>query len=252
MLGYVVICLMGVVIGMPRALNVVQKVRPGTEAQKIGLRPGDRIVSIGATRTNEGDAMIDLIHASLGKQLLLSVERGGQTIKLVATPQVYTDDSGKPIPEDGKLVGILGFEPRQLYIHQSLGESVKDGTLMTGLWFKALAQIVATHQIRQHTGGPIFIAKTTEEEVDSPNSIPNLVALLAQLSLSLAIFNLLPIPILDGGHLLIFAIEALRRGRRLTLQQQQNFMMTGLAIIGTLVILVMYNDILRLIHHTLQ
>jgi regulator of sigma E protease len=70
-------------------------------------------------------------------------------------------------------------------------------------------------------------------------------------TLSLALFNLLPIPILDGGHLLIFLIEALRRGRRLSPQQQQNFMLAGLVCIGLLFIAVMSNDILKAINHTL-
>ena len=69
----------------------------------------------------------------------------------------------------------------------------------------------------------------------------------AQLTISLAIFNLLPIPVLDGGHLLIIAIEGFRRGRRLTVQQQQNFMIAGLAIIATLFVLITTRGIIRLI-----
>ena len=68
--------------------------------------------------------------------------------------------------------------------------------------------------------------------------------MMASLSISLAVFNLLPIPILDGGHLLTFFIEWVRRGKRLTDQQQQWFMMTGLGIIATLFVLIMSNDII--------
>ena len=74
---------------------------------------------------------------------------------------------------------------------------------------------------------------------------------MASLSISLAIFNLLPIPILDGGHLLTFFIEWVRRGKRLTEQQQQAFLMTGLAIIGILFVLISSHDIMRIFTHQL-
>ena len=83
------------------------------------------------------------------------------------------------------------------------------------------------------------------------NGLAQQVSLLAELSISLAIFNLLPIPILDGGHLLAFFIEWVRRGKKMTDQQQQAFLMTGLAVIGVLFVLIMTKDILRTIQHQL-
>jgi len=74
----------------------------------------------------------------------------------------------------------------------------------------------------------------------------------AGLTMSLAVFNLLPIPVLDGGHILVIAVESLRRGRRLSLQQQQNFMLAGLAVILCLFVAVMSNDIFKLVHGKLH
>jgi regulator of sigma E protease len=103
------------------------------------------------------------------------------------------------------------------------------------------------NEFRQSAGGPIFIAETTYTAVkEGP---PDVVLLAGELSISLAIFNLLPIPILDGGHLLLFAVEAVRRGRRLTVQQQQNYLLAGLAIIGLLFVAIMFNDVTRHIQH---
>ena len=81
------------------------------------------------------------------------------------------------------------------------------------------------------------------------NGLSDVVMTAGEISISLAIFNILPIPILDGGHLLAFFIEWARRGRRFTEQQQQTFLFTGLAVIGILFMLIFTNDILRLITH---
>jgi regulator of sigma E protease len=103
------------------------------------------------------------------------------------------------------------------------------------------------NEFRQSAGGPIFIAETTYQAVTM--GPPIVLELAGELSISLAIFNLFPIPILDGGHLLLFAVEGLRRGRRLTMEQQQTFMLAGLAIIGILFVFIMINDVHRAIPH---
>jgi len=117
-------------------------------------------------------------------------------------------------------------------------------------WYRSFYQLIASHklhEIRSSAGGPIMIVQVTAHAVK--HGIFDVTDELAELSLSLALFNLLPIPILDGGHLLEFAIEKIRSGRRMTPEQKQNFMLAGLAVIGILFVLIMFNDILRTIHH---
>ena len=129
-----------------------------------------------------------------------------------------------------------------------LVDSIAAGTNATLGIFSHLGDMVRQpSQIKENTGGIIFMYQVTGVAVK--NGLVEEISIMAQLSISLAIFNLLPIPILDGGHLLTFFIEWIRRGKRLTEQQQQAFLMTGLAIIGILFVLINSHDIIRTITH---
>ncbi len=241
-LGYVLLCSMGSVFGLPQADNSIDHVNPNSVAAKIGLRAHDRIIKIDNTSIANGDQMVDIIHASANKELALTVERGSRILIITGTPAVQ--------PGSGTTEPIFGFAPAIVYIHESFIASVKDGTEITEKLFSLIGQLVARHnftELRHNIGGPTFIAETTYQAVkQGPASV---VFLAAQLTISLAIFNLVPIPVLDGGHLLLFAVEGIRRGRRLTMAQQQQFMLAGLAIIGLLFVAIMINDLTRFIHH---
>jgi regulator of sigma E protease len=251
--GYLVLCSIGLLSGYPTGTsNVIDAVQDGSIAQKIGLRADDKIVRIDSTAITNGMQMVDIIHKSIGKTLTLTVDRAGKDIVLTGAPQAKTieDENGK-----SETVGIFGFQPRPSgYRHESLRTSFVGGNRIMAALFHMLGNMVQHHRLkefRQNAGGPIYIATATAQAVkDGPGDV---LLLAAQLSISLAIFNLLPIPILDGGHLLLFGIEGLRRGRRLTIEQQQNFMLAGLAIIGVLFVFIMFNDVwVRVLHHPIQ
>ncbi|HEX5322229.1 MAG TPA: M50 family metallopeptidase [Capsulimonadaceae bacterium] len=253
-LGYIALCFIGLTLGVPSDItNKVDSVLPKSEAQHMGLRAGDTIVQIGNTSIRNGEQMEDIIHSALGKQLTLTVQRGGVPIVLTGTPRPQPDSqTGKPMVIKGKVQGFFGFSPLIASKRVSVRESVRMGNEMTVAWLAGIKNLIIHHrfsQIRQNAGGPIFMAEMTKSAVK--HGPIDVVLLLAQLSMSLAIFNLLPIPILDGGHLLEFAIEKIRSGRRMTPEQKQNFMLAGLAVIGILFVLIMFNDILRTIHHQL-
>lgn len=251
-LGFVVLCFMGMVFGNP-IINRVGTVKPNSEAQRIGLLSGDKIVKVNNKDVDEGDQLIKTINGSLGKPVTLAVMRHGQTLTLTGVPQPLVDDkTGKPVLVDGKEIGVLGFSAGITWKRVNFLESLRQGTDETGEYMVAIWHLISSHQlrqIRQTAGGPIFIAEVTNMAVQG--GPPAVLEELAELSLSLALFNLLPIPILDGGHLLEFAIEKIRSGRRMTPEQKQNFMLAGLAVIGVLFVLIMFNDVLRTIHHQL-
>jgi regulator of sigma E protease len=242
-LGYVIIFGLMITLGMPTGptLTRVAAIQSGSEAQRMGLKAGDTITSIDGRHVISGAQMVLIIHGDVNKLVHLEVTRDGKTLELTGTPH--------PIELDGKTIGVFGFVPESAMERYSLRKGFAMTNWFTVQWFHQLGELVRHHSlktIRNTAGGPIFIAQATKQAVDAGGaSVP---LLMAQLSMSLAIFNLLPIPILDGGHLLIFAIEALRRGRRLTVQQQQSFMLAGLAVIGILFVLIMFNDIMRTIH----
>jgi regulator of sigma E protease len=242
-LGYVVIFGVLVTVGLPAgpAINRVSSVLPGSEAEHIGLRSGDEIVAVDAVSIVSGDQLVQIIHGDTNKTIHLTIHRGNATVKLTGVPHATKTDAG--------VVGTLGFIPVQATIRFPPMESFHQTNRFVVAWLQQIGELLRRHnlqQIRQTAGGPIFIAEKTKEAVDAGGE--SVWALMAQLSMSLALFNLLPIPILDGGHLLIFAIEAVRRGRRLTMEQQQNFMLAGLAVIGVLFVLIMFNDIATHVH----
>jgi len=228
-------------------------VRPGTFGSAIGLQTGDTIRQI-------GDTPID----STADALKALRDHAGQTVDVVVT-RTTSDD---PIPLHGILpkaiagsasalptldshqIGVLKIDPSAEIKHLSLVQSIKAGTAQIAFLLTSIAEMAhRPTQIKDNAGGIIYMYQMTG--VVAKNGLVEKLNLMAGLSISLAIFNLLPIPVLDGGHLLTFFIEWVRRGKRMTDSQQQAFLMTGLAIIGVLFVLVMSNDILRTVHHQL-
>lgn len=243
-LGYVVFCALSVSVPMLGPLGTgVQTVRVHSEAERMGLRSGDNIESINGVRITDGDQVVATIRHHESQKLVVMVRRAGAMVSLSGIP--------KPLIENGvDQGGALGFVPSHAIVKRDLASAISGGNQLTRFWFTQVGALLHRHkmsEIRKSAGGPIFIAQATQRAAEI--GPPGYAELLAELSLSLAFFNLLPIPILDGGHLLIILIESVRRGKRLTTEQQQNMMLAGLAVIGVLFVMVMYNDILRFVHH---
>jgi regulator of sigma E protease len=245
-LGYLIFFGVPLTAGIPSGitLNKVDTVKPGSEAEKIGLKSGDTITGINGKSVSDGEALVTAIHASPGKPVTLIVQRNGATLTIVGVPQL-TD-------LDGQKVGILGFSPVLKETHgkrASILESFNFANNITLAFFTTMGDFFShpsVKSIRQNLGGPIMIAKV--ESQAAAQGPANLAEVVGEITMSLAVMNLLPIPILDGGYLMFFLVEALRKGKRLTFQEQQNFMLAGLAIIGMMFIFIMYNDITRLVH----
>ncbi|HEY3331919.1 MAG TPA: M50 family metallopeptidase [Capsulimonadaceae bacterium] len=254
LLGVFIFCNMGWTTGIivSDPTNAVAKVQPGDEAARMGLQADDKIVNINGKVTDTQDKMIAAIRGNIGKDIVVTVLRGQQTVVLRGKPHPLRDDFGKPVLIDGKPVGVLGFTPGYNQHIDKFGfvESQKKGLqLISSIGPMLKAVFSSFKSVRENTGSVLSIASMTKSAVKKGPA--DVAGVAGSLTVSLAIFNLLPIPILDGGHLLIFLIEALRRGRRLTPQQQQNFMLAGLICIGILFLAVMSNDVLKAIHGTL-
>jgi regulator of sigma E protease len=236
--GYVLILLMGCLVGTPAPGNAIDSVTPKSVAARIGLRANDRILKINNAVIHDGEQMEDIIHHSPNQRLALTIRRGAANVIIFGSPEVQKD-SGTNLP-------IFGFTPKMEYRRVGLRSSIYEGNFITVNILTMLGDMVKRHSLRDlraHANGPVGIAEITYQAVN--DGFVEVYFLTAQLSISLAIFNLLPIPILDGGHLLLFSLEGIRRGRRLTMQQQQNFLLTGLAIIGMLFVAIMINDLSR-------
>lgn len=245
LLGWLAFCSIGM-IGLPdkTVCTVVDFAGSATVAQAAGLHPGDALLGYNDKTPENGTDVIDAIRDSPGKELTLTVRgEDGQVRKIKLTPKPEKD------PELDKPVGRIGIQPgmRVLsYRHLSFADSVSLGTNFTGRWFKMIGALIASGAIKDNVGGPITMVRQTH--VAAQNGTSASVELLAQLSLSIGVTNLLPIPILDGGHLLLMAIEAIRR-RKLSLEWQGRVMMGGFAILAVLVVLILFKDITGLFHH---
>ncbi len=253
--GYFLFCIMGVTIGLPnfaKTTNQVQ-VTPDGRARKAGLRTGDTIVAIDGRPTPTGIEISDKIHESPNIPLTLTIARGNETVEINVTPEPrdlpkYDKVTRKFIPDSkGNPIltkqGLIGVAPNPVFERHSLVRSVVDGTEFTKTYLLALKSVLGTKKgIQDNVGGPIAMGQ--QAVALQRLGLPHMIFMAATLSLGLGIMNLLPIPILDGGHLLLLGIEKIRR-RRLTPREVYRAQMVGLAMLAVLVGFVMINDLTR-------
>ena len=229
---------------------VVDGVSAGSAAEAAGFQKGDLVTSIDGTPIASFEDMQRIIQGGSDTALAFTVDRAGQSVSLVATPRrrdVVT-------PFGTTRVGVLGVEssgsPANWHVQTyGLGQSV--GAAGSETWFiisrtgAYLGGLVVGRESPDQLSGPIRIAEVSGEMAKI--GFAALLNLAAVLSISIGLLNLVPIPLLDGGHLFYYAIEAIR-GRALNDNAQQFGFKVGLTLVGALMIFATYNDILRLAH----
>lgn len=234
------------VIGYPEMLSAIGTVVEKTPAQAAGLQPGDRIQAVAGRPVQTWEEMTKTIYASAEQPLEFLVQRGERSLTLQITPQAkeITDPFGRK-----KTIGLIGVSPsgafRTLRVPpvQAIGRAWKQQnewlaqTLMA-LWSMATGRI----SVRESVTGPIGIVYLTSEAVKM--GFAPLLFLVSLFSLSLALFNVFPIPILDGGHLLFLAVEKLR-GRPVSLNVQERSAQVAFVLLVTFVVVVCLNDVSR-------
>jgi len=247
--GLLVFVVMGLTTGMPEAIseNTIGKVPSLTSpAGRAGLKAGDRIVQIGDTKVTDGAGMVDIIHNSAGKPLTLHIQRGAETLTMIVTPELSTT----PVLENGKIVkkavGLIGFIPNSstVYKRYSPVGAVQHGVEAFEKTVVGTLSGIFSKDVAKNTGGIIMIGAIVHE--NSKGGLGQMLAIAASLSLSLGICNLFPIPILDGGHLMLLAWEGIRR-RKLTSREVMTAQVCGLSIIGVLFVLITFKDFMQVI-----
>ena len=214
---------------------VVQSVIAGSAADSAGIHPGDRIVEIDSRKIDNFEDIQRIISVSPGKPLQVEILRAGASETLAVVP-TSVDDGG------GGKIGLLGvggaLRPvgpvRAVVDGVSHVWSVAVQTLQ-GVW-----QIITGQRGASGLGGPLKIAQLSGQVAQ--NGIGSLVLFIALLSVNLGLINLFPIPILDGGHLVFYAVEAIR-GRPLPPRAQEYGFRAGLALIACLFVFVTWNDL---------
>ncbi|HET6361455.1 MAG TPA: RIP metalloprotease RseP [Gemmatimonadota bacterium] len=235
---------------VPLVPAVIDEVQEGSPAARGGIQPGDRIVSIDGIETSSFDRVTEVVHARPDQILPVVVERAvdGTTRELTLT--VETGVEKAPRPTDAKFVdvGMLGVVRETEHIRLSPVEALVVGTEAAGrasmLILSGLHDIVTGGVSLKAVGGPVAIGQLTGHF--ARQGMSSLLGWVALFSINLAILNLLPIPVLDGGHILFLGIEA-TRGRPLSTTQKLRLSQVGLAFLVLLMAWAFTADILRVV-----
>lgn len=213
-------------------------VTPGFPAEKAGLEVGDEITRIDDTPIDHWITLSEIIHASKDKNLRLEVLRDGRKFEVMVTPQ-YSPAN------DISLIGISAYTEmviRKYNFLESFGQGFSEMGRLLYMTMDFLWKLINGAASPQNLGGPIMIAKFAGTAAESGAS--DLLYFMGFLSLQLGILNLFPIPILDGGHLVFFLYETIRR-KPLSLKKQEIAQQVGMLLLILLMSYVIYNDIMR-------
>jgi regulator of sigma E protease len=235
------------IVGYAGYPAIADEISIGSPAERAGMRADDQIVQINGQPVASWMQLLDQVRNSGGHTIHFVVQRGGTQIPMDITPVRMMDSTGELAWQIG-----IAEKTEDMFERQGFGQSVKDA---------GYATLSATRQIGQVLGG-LFSGKVSVRDLQGVVSIAResgraakrgplrLLELTAVISLNLGLLNLLPIPILDGGHVLMLAIEGMMR-RDLSIAFKERFVQVGLVFLLGLFALVMYSDILKAIqgHH---
>jgi regulator of sigma E protease len=232
---------LAVTVGLPHTAPTVGAVQEGSAAAAAGLRPGDRFVSIEGNTVERFQDLQRIVRLKPDMPIKAVIDRDGRQLDIVATPKrsVVVDRFG-----NRHEIGLLG-------ISQS-GVEMRRYGLLDGLWFgfvetwqaidttlSAVGQMIVGARGTEDLGGPLRIAQMSGQMAEVGTA--SLVTFMAYLSISLGLLNLFPIPLLDGGHLVYYLMEALR-GRPLGPKAQEYGFRVGIAFVAGLFLLATWND----------
>ncbi|MGA2609583.1 MAG: RIP metalloprotease RseP [Terriglobia bacterium] len=226
----------------PYAPGVVDKVEPGLPASHAGLIAGDQIVGVGGRKVLYWPRVAFLLQSGKGKPVQLSILRDGREFSTTLTPAL-TDVMG----EKRWRIGVSFHNDmivRMLPWGTAIGASLEDNLRNCLAWFDVMGKILTRRLSTRSLAGPIGIAQLSGEAYRA--GLSELVMLVCFISLNLGLFNLLPIPVLDGGVILLLLIEGLIR-RDLSVQVKEKFVQVGFLFLLLLVVFLMCNDIVKTI-----
>lgn len=225
-------------VGAPTATTTIQHLIAHYPAQAAGLRPGDRIVAIDGHRITNGTAISTIIGHHAHQTIKVVVIRGHQQLTRFIHPRY--DKSFKQY-----LIGIqLGLKVVHLGIFEAIRTGLIQTVQLTGSWFEALYALVTGHHAFDLMG-PVGIAVTVGRAAQA--GWYWLITLGAVLSANLALFNILPVPVLDGSRLFLLGVEGVRR-RAMDPERESMIHLVGMAFLLLFVIFVTYHDIVHYLH----
>jgi regulator of sigma E protease len=224
---------------------VIGEVVPGAPAQAAGMQAGDSVVSAAGVPIPSWERLVRIIEGSPGRPVAMVVWRDGRLVTLTLTPK--PTEVLDPDTRTTRTVGKIGVgrPVRHFGLLGSLGQGVRRAGDAGGLILFTLRGLVTGQISARDIGGPILVGQLAGEVAQL--GLPDFLAFMALFSMNLAILNLLPIPVLDGGHLVFLLLEGVR-GRPLSLAQRQRWTQIGFYVLVGIMALALANDFLRLFH----
>jgi regulator of sigma E protease len=224
---------------LSKSVRVI-RVQEGSVAQAAGLRDGDRILRVGQEEVRQPGIVITRIKESQGKPIELTVSDGNQTERVVMTARAGQDGVFR-------IGAVVGAEMETTHVADAPLQALVKGATRTWemslLTVRALGRMVAGELSWRQISGPVTIADAAGQSAG--NGVKAFVGFLALISISIAVLNLLPIPMLDGGHLMYYLWE-LVRGQPLSAEIQETGRRIGVALIMALTAVALFNDFARL------
>jgi regulator of sigma E protease len=228
--------------GMPRTPAVVGQVQSGSVAAAAGLRPGDRIEVIAGQDVESFEDLRRIVSIRPGESVVISIDRSGrkQEVETTLGVQEITDEFGQSYRIG--LLGILGGqrELQRLPVVSIVPEATRYTFALTRSMIDGLGQIITGQRSTKDLGGPLKMAQIAGQQASL--GAFEFIQLIALFSINLGFINLLPVPMLDGGHLVFYAAEAVRR-RPVSIRAQDWAFRGGLALLLALLVFTTVNDL---------
>ncbi len=245
-LAVVILAIMFVTVGQRIIPADISKVQPDSAAEAAGMQPGDEIITIEGTVIDRFETLQRIVRESAGVALGFVVLRDGVDVELVVTPRLaeVTDRVGNQLR-----IGQIGVTRSggTVYVrHEPLTAiwlAADETVSLTVATLRVLGQIIAGTRGTDELGGPIRIAQVSAQVAE--DGLATVFWFMAVLSINLGLINLFPIPMLDGGHLMFYAYEAIR-GKPLGERVQEYGFRIGLALVLTLMVFATWNDLEQL------
>lgn len=240
---------LGIMPWQPRIPAVLGQVLEGEAAASAGLQSGDEILAVDGHRIDEWMDFVNVVRASPGESLELEVARGAEQFTLALVP------GSRELEAGGGVIGYVGVGTESIEWPEELRREIRYGPVaavsqaldrtgeMTLLTLDAIRKMLVGLISPTNLSGPITIAQISGDTARA--GLESFISFMAYLSISLAVLNLLPIPVLDGGHLLYYFVEVVR-GRPVSERTQALGLRLGLAVVGSLMLMALFFDVMRL------
>jgi regulator of sigma E protease len=222
---------------LPDIHPVVDSVIAGDIAEKAGFKSGDIVLAINGERVITSELFKQMVGKIGERDTRFTIQRGDQQLELRATPK----DRG-----DGAKVGLYISNPKKSFTPgplEAVRMSVEQNIKSSGLIFRTLAGLFTGATSVRQLQGPVGIAQLSGESAQE--GFIALLSLMAMLSINLGILNLMPVPVLDGGHILIMALEGIAR-RDFSMAVKEKMLLAGFVVLMMLMVTVIYNDLTRI------